>query len=136
MGIAKNNTISSVQKRMILGVVVGIIILVVVFFFIMQGFQNSQGPSVEVVYKNLREGYTDSDYTGWVDVRIYNHGNSPITVTVYAEVSQADVGTWTKFQTVFLNSKEGKNLTFEFREIKSTDEIAISIISYDVWVTY
>lgn len=126
---------STLAKKLVLGsIAVGIVIVVLLFAFglggIQQGFQRTLPPNVEVTSKNARDGYVGLDYTLWVDVSVHNYGGSG-TVTVWVKVTQGS-SEWTKSQTVYLDAKESKDLTFEFREISFWSSESSY---YSVWVT-
>ena len=135
---AKNAGMSMRSKRLVVWSIVGITIVVVVMLLlvfglggIMQGFQRIAPPSVQVTSKNLRTGTVGLDYVAWVDVSVHNSGG-PGTVTVWVEVMQgSDV--WKKSQTIYLDAKGSRDLTFEFREVGFW---TTNPIYYRVWVTY
>jgi len=135
---AKNAGMSMRSKRLVVWSIVGITIVVVVMLLlvfglggIMQGFQRIAPPSVQVTSKNLRTGTVGLDYVAWVDVSVHNSGG-PGSVTVWVEVMQgSDV--WKKSQTIYLDAKGSRDLTFEFREVGFW---TTNPIYYRVWVTY
>ena len=138
MSAQKNTAISPAQKKIIIGIVVaGVVIVALAFLFlygfggIMQGVQRVQPPNVEITSKNAREGYIGLDYTLWVDVSVHNNGGQG-TVTVWAKITQGS-SEWTKSQAIYLDAKESKDLTFEFREISFW---SLESGYYSVWVTY
>jgi len=134
----KNAGMSMRSKRLVVWSIVGITIVVVFMLLlvfglggIMQGFQRIAPPSVQVTSKNLRTGTVGLDYVAWVDVSVHNSGG-PGSVTVWVEVMQgSDV--WKKSQTIYLDAKGSRDLTFEFREVGFW---TTNPIYYRVWVTY
>jgi len=135
---AKNAGMSTRSKRLVVWGIVGITIVVVVMLLlvyglggVMQGFQRIAPPSVQVTSKNLRTGTVGLDYVAWVDVSVHNSGG-PGTVTVWVEIMQgSDI--WKKSQTIYLDAKGSRDLTFEFREVGFW---TTNPIYYSVWVTY
>lgn len=135
---AKDTGMSIRSKRLIVWSIVGITIVVAVILLlvygvggVMQGFQRIQPPSVQVTSKNLRTGIVGLDYVAWVDVSVHNSGG-PGTITVWVEIMQ-DSDVWKKSQTIYLDAKGSRDLTFEFREVGFW---TTNPIYYRVWVTY
>ena len=77
-------------------------------------FQRVLPPNVKVTSQYARTGLIGLDYTVWVDVSVYNSGG-PGTVTVWVEVTQGE-SSWKKSQSVHLEPKGSKDLTFTFKE--------------------
>jgi Na+-transporting methylmalonyl-CoA/oxaloacetate decarboxylase gamma subunit len=134
----KNTGMSSRSKRLVVWSIVGITIVVVVMLLlvyglggVMQGVQRVQPPSVQVTSENVRTGNIGLDYVAWVDVSVHNSGG-PGTVTVWVEVTQG-YDSWKKSQTIYLDAKGSRDLTFEFREVGFW---TTNPINYRVWVTY
>lgn len=135
---AKNTGMSARSKKLVVWSIVGITIVVAVMLLlvyglggVMQGIQRIQPPSVQVTSKNLRTGTIGLDYVAWVDVSVHNSGG-PGTVTVWAEITQGS-GVWKKSQTIYLDAKGSRDLTFEFKEVGFW---TTNPIYYSVWVTY
>ena len=135
---AKNIGMSARSKRLVVWSIVGITIVVAVMLLlvyglggVMQGIQRIQPPSVQVTSENARTGNIGLDYVAWVDVSVHNSGG-PGTVTVWVEIMQGS-DLWKKSQTIYLDAKGSRDLTFEFREVGfwTTDQGY-----YHVWVTY
>jgi len=115
-----------------------VIVLVVIIGLLLVGpgniasvFQRVQPPNVQITSKSARSGLTGLDYTVWVDVSVYN-GGGPGPVTVWVEVRQGS-DSWKKAQTVHLEPKASKDLTFTFREFSFWSTASGS---YSVWVEY
>jgi hypothetical protein len=116
-----------------IGTAIAALIALFVFGFggLQQKIQRTLPPRVEITSKNARWGYVGLDYTMWIDVSVHNFGGAG-TVVVWAEVVQGS-NVWTKSQSVYLDAKESKELTFEFREVSFWSS---SDCYYSVWVTY
>jgi len=134
----KNTGMSTRSKKLVVWGIVGITIVVVVMLLlvyglggVMQGVQRVQPPSVQVTSENVRTGNIGLDYVAWVDVSVHNSGG-PGTVTVWVEITQGS-DSWKKSQTIYLDAKGSRDLTFEFREVGFW---TTNPISYRVWVTY
>lgn len=135
---SKTAGMSMRSKRLVVWSIVGITIVVVVMLLlvfglggVMQGFQRIAPPSVQVTSKNLRTGTLGLDYVAWVDVSVHNSGG-PGSVTIWVEVMQGS-DMWKKSQTIYLDVKGSRDLTFEFREVGFW---TTNPIYYRVWVTY
>lgn len=115
-----------------------VIVFVVVIGLLLVGpgnivnlFQRALPPDVEVTSNNARTGLIGLDYTLWVDVSVYNSGG-PGTVTVWAKATQGS-DSWEKAQSVHLEPRESKDLTFTFKEFSFW---SFESGSYRVWVEY
>jgi hypothetical protein len=129
---------SHISNKLIFGsIAIGLVIIMLILVFtfgfggIQYGVQRTLPPSVEITSKNARDGYIGLDYTLWIDVSVHNTGGAG-TVTVWAKVTQGS-NEWTKSQTIYLDAKGSKDLTFEFREISFW---SLESGYYSVWVTY
>ena len=108
---------SNTGKYAVVAVVVVAIAAVVLLLGaggIQQTLQSAMPPSVTVTSENIRSGWVGLDWAVWVDASVYNSGGKG-TVTVAVTVDQGS-NTWTKTQSVYLDAKGSKNLTFQFLE--------------------
>jgi len=125
-----------VEKKTFAAVVIVIIVAVAIIIVgignIINLFQRAIPPDVEIISKSYREGFEGFDYVIYVDATVYNRGGSG-TVTVWAELTQGS-DSWKKTQTVHLEAKESKDLTFTFREVSFWSIEGGG--TYRVWVEY
>jgi len=83
----------------------------------------------EITSSSIRTGLVALDYTAWVDVSIHNYGG-PGTVVVWVQVRQG-TDKWTKAQTIYMNEKGSRELTFEFKEVGFW---TVNTITYSAWI--
>jgi len=119
------------SRRKWLYVIIALIIIVstlvvTLFLFVFK-------PNVEVTSSVLRTGGGFlSPYWVAVDVSVFNHGWSG-DVTVWVEITYETTGeTWKKAQTVYINSKESKDVTITFT---LDSAIYFGDFTRNVWVT-
>jgi hypothetical protein len=124
------------NKNKAIGIAVAVVGALVLLYLsygfggIQQGLQRTLPPDVDVTSKNARTGNIGLDYTVWIDVSVHNSGGAG-TVTVWTSVIQGS-DEWTKSQSIYLDAKDSRNLTFEFREASFW---SFERGSYNVWVT-
>ena len=87
--------------------------------------------NVNIIDQDSRAGFVGLDYIVYVDVTVYNQGGEG-KATIWAQLSQGS-SQWTDKQTIYLEEKETRDLTFEFEDATIwTMDKGI----YEVWVEY
>ena len=86
-------------------------------------------PDAVITSKNLRTSIEGTHYYTYYDVSVHNFGGAG-TVVVWATVAQGG-SQWTKSQTIYLNERDSRDLTFTFIEPSFWDS---NSIRGQVWV--